>query len=47
VIEDGQLVMPDAPGWGIDPNEDALKAHPPRQQTGLLDYGRKQAFDHA
>ena len=47
VIEAGQLVMPDAPGWGIDPNEDALKAHPPRQQTGLLDYGRKQAFDHA
>ena len=47
VIENGQLVMPDAPGWGIDPNEDALKAHPPRQHTGLLDYGRKQAFDHA
>ena len=47
VIEAGQLVMPDAPGWGIDPNEDALKAHPPRQQTGLLDCGRKQAFDHA
>jgi galactonate dehydratase len=40
-IENGELVMPDTPGWGIAPNEDALKAHPPKGQAGLLDYGRK------
>lgn len=41
VIENGQLVMPDTPGWGIAPNEEALRAHPPKQEAGLLDYGRK------
>jgi L-alanine-DL-glutamate epimerase-like enolase superfamily enzyme len=39
-IEKGQLVMPDTPGWGIAPNEEALRAHPPKQREGL-DYGRK------
>src|SRR3982751_1737543 len=39
-IESGQLVMPDAPGWGIQPDEKALRAHPPKQHGGL-DYGRK------
>lgn len=29
-IEGGELVMPDAPGWGMDPNEKALRAHPPK-----------------
>lgn len=29
-IENGELVMPDAPGWGMDPNEKALRAHPPK-----------------
>lgn len=28
VIEDGYLVIPDTPGWGIDPNEEGLAAHP-------------------
>jgi L-alanine-DL-glutamate epimerase-like enolase superfamily enzyme len=32
--------MPDTPGWGIAPNEEALKAHPPKERGGL-DYGRK------
>ena len=39
-IENGQLVMSDAPGWGIEPDEAALKAHPPKQHGGL-DYGRR------
>ena len=30
VYENGYLIVPDAPGWGIDVVEDALKAHPPR-----------------
>ena len=42
-IENGALVMPDAPGWGIDPNEEALRAHPPKGEAGLLDYGRKRS----
>ncbi len=41
-IENGALVMSDAPGWGIEPNEEALKAHPPKQSVGL-DYGKKPA----
>jgi L-alanine-DL-glutamate epimerase-like enolase superfamily enzyme len=39
-IENGALVMPDTPGWGLDPNEEALRAHPPKERGGL-DYGRK------
>jgi len=42
-IENGHLVIPDTPGWGIAPNEEALKAHPPKGQAGLLDYGRKSS----
>lgn len=40
-IEDGHLVMTDAPGWGCDPNEEAVRAHPPKAPPGLLNYGRK------
>ena len=29
-IENGELVMPDTPGWGLDPNEAAFAAHPPK-----------------
>jgi L-alanine-DL-glutamate epimerase-like enolase superfamily enzyme len=28
-IEDGCLVLPTAPGWGIEPNEKAIRARPP------------------
>jgi L-alanine-DL-glutamate epimerase-like enolase superfamily enzyme len=31
VIEAGQLLIPDRPGWGADVNEEAVKAHPPRR----------------
>ncbi len=29
-IENGELVIPDRPGWGTEPVEAALKAHPPK-----------------
>lgn len=38
VFEDGHLVLGDAPGWGTEPVEAALEAHPPKGDTGLLDY---------
>jgi len=38
---DGHLVMPDRPGWGIVPNETAIRSRPPKGPQGLLNYGRK------
>ncbi|NQV55494.1 MAG: mandelate racemase/muconate lactonizing enzyme family protein [Rhodospirillales bacterium] len=32
VIEDGYLVLPDTPGWGIDPVEDAIRARPAQDE---------------
>ncbi len=29
-IENGEFVLPDAPGWGTEINEAAVRAHPPR-----------------
>ena len=40
-IEDGHLMVPDTPGWGIEPNEEGLRAHPPKER-GLLNYGAKK-----
>ena len=40
-IVDGYLIMPDRPGWGIEPNEAAIRARPPKGSAGLLNYGRK------
>jgi L-alanine-DL-glutamate epimerase-like enolase superfamily enzyme len=40
-IRDGHLVISDRPGWGTEPNEEALRAHPPKAAGGLLSYGRK------
>lgn len=40
-IVNGHLVMPDRPGWGTEPIEQAIRAHPPKGQAGLLNYGRK------
>ena len=28
VIEDGELLLPDGPGWGSDINEEAVRARP-------------------
>ena len=30
VIEAGHLVLPDGPGWGVEVNEAAIRAHPPK-----------------
>jgi len=30
-IEAGHLVLPDAPGWGVEVNEAAIRAHPPKR----------------
>jgi L-alanine-DL-glutamate epimerase-like enolase superfamily enzyme len=40
-IQNGHLIIPDRPGWGTEPNEEALRAHPPKTTGGLLSYGRK------
>lgn len=40
-IEGGELIVPDAPGWGTEPDEDALRAHPPRSGGGLMSYKEK------
>jgi len=37
-IADGHLLIPDTPGWGTEPNEAAIRAHPPQGRTGLLHY---------
>ena len=39
---DGHLVVPDRPGWGCEPREEALKAHPPKGTGGLVDYRQKR-----
>ena len=31
VIEHGDLVLPKAPGWGADINEEFVRAHPPKR----------------
>ena len=36
-IENGYLHLPTGPGWGTEPIEEALAAHPPKQAGGLLD----------
>jgi L-alanine-DL-glutamate epimerase-like enolase superfamily enzyme len=41
VFENGHLVVPDRPGWGCVPKEEAIRAHPPKGHPGLLNYGRK------
>ena len=40
-IEDGYLIVPDRPGWGTEPNEDAIRARPPKGEAGLLHYRDK------
>jgi L-alanine-DL-glutamate epimerase-like enolase superfamily enzyme len=38
---DGHFVVPDRPGWGCEPNEEAIRARPPKQGgSGLLSYRR-------
>ena len=35
-FENGHLVLPDTPGWGTEPNEEAVRTHPPKRGGGLL-----------
>jgi galactonate dehydratase len=39
-FENGHLIVPDTPGWGTEPNEEAIRDHPPKAQGGLLHYRR-------
>jgi galactonate dehydratase len=39
-FENGHLVVPDTPGWGTEPNEEAIRAHPPKMEGGLMHYRR-------
>jgi L-alanine-DL-glutamate epimerase-like enolase superfamily enzyme len=39
-FEAGHLILPNAPGWGTEPDEAAIRAHPPRASGGLLHYPR-------
>jgi L-alanine-DL-glutamate epimerase-like enolase superfamily enzyme len=39
VYEEGHLLVPERPGWGTDPNEEAIRRHPPKEPSGLLNYG--------
>jgi len=34
-FEDGHLIIPDSPGWGTEPVEEALAAHPPLENAGM------------
>jgi L-alanine-DL-glutamate epimerase-like enolase superfamily enzyme len=36
VIEDGHIVVPQVPGWGTEPNEEALRDRPPKARTYYL-----------
>ncbi len=31
-VEHGELIVPTSPGWGADVNEEAVRAHPPKQK---------------
>lgn len=35
-IENGELVIGDAPGWGTEPIEEVIEAHPPKSGPGFL-----------
>jgi L-alanine-DL-glutamate epimerase-like enolase superfamily enzyme len=37
-FEKGHIVVPDTPGWGTEPNEDGIRAHPPKTGAGLMSY---------
>ena len=41
-IVDGHLIVPDRPGWGTDPVEEALAAHPPIGGGGMVGRSRRE-----
>jgi galactonate dehydratase len=38
---DGYFAVPDRPGWGTEPREEALRAHLPKSSGGLMSYRQK------
>ena len=40
---DGHLILPDRPGWGTEPDEEAMRAHPPKPREAMLSYGGRKA----
>ena len=40
-IKDGHLILPDRPGWGTEPNEEAMLAYPPTSGDGLQSYAKE------
>ncbi len=40
-FESGHLVVPDRPGWGTEPDEEAIRAHPPKGHGGLISEKRR------
>jgi L-alanine-DL-glutamate epimerase-like enolase superfamily enzyme len=34
-IEDGHIIVPQVPGWGTEPNEEAMRDRPPKVANGL------------
>lgn len=43
-FENGCMLVPDRPGWGTEPNEEAIREYPPNDMlnpVGLITYGRK------
>ena len=37
-IQDGHMIVPDTPGWGTEPNEDAIRERPAKGSAGLVSY---------
>lgn len=35
-IRDGAITVPDRPGWGCEPNEEAMRKYPAKERTGYL-----------
>ncbi len=33
LVENGELIVPDGPGWGVEVNEAAVRAHPPKGRS--------------
>jgi galactonate dehydratase len=46
-FEAGHLLVPDRPGWGTEPVEEAFSTHPPLQQHGLVGRMHAQATDRS
>jgi galactonate dehydratase len=42
VYDQGELVIPDRPGWGTEPVEQAIRARPAKEKAGLLAYGAQK-----